>query len=54
VTVPSMPEGQEDGLEQLTKIIEGLLGNPCLNDQKLRGIGIGVPSITLHREGLII
>lgn len=47
-------EGQKDGLEQLTKVIEQLLSNPRLESQELRGIGIGAPSITLHQEGIVV
>ena len=54
VSMPSMTKGQKDGLEQLAKVIEELLSNPCLDDQQLRGIGIGAPSITLHCEGLVV
>jgi len=54
-SLPSISgENQKDGLEQLIKVIEELLGNSCLKDQKLRGIGIGAPSITLHREGIVV
>jgi glucokinase-like ROK family protein len=47
-------KGQKDSLEQLTKVIEQLLSNPRLEDQELRGIGIGAPSITLHQEGIVV
>ena len=50
----SSGEGQKDGLEQLIKVIEQLIGNPRLEDQELRGIGIGAPSITLHQEGIVV
>jgi len=50
----SSGEGQKDGLEQLTKVIEQLLSNPRLENQELRGIGIGAPSITLHQEGIVV
>lgn len=47
-------EDRKDGLEQLIKVIEELLSNPRLKEQELRGIGIGAPSITLHREGIVV
>ena len=50
----SSGEGQKDGLEQLIKVIQHLLSNPRLEDQELRGIGIGAPSITLHQEGIVV
>lgn len=50
----SSGEGRKDGLEQLIKVIEQLLSNPRLDDQGLRGIGIGAPSITLHQEGIVV
>ena len=50
----SSGDGQNDGLEQLTRVIQQLLSNPRLDDQELRGIGIGAPSITLHREGIVV
>lgn len=50
----SSGEGQKDGLEQLTKVIEQLLSNPRLDNQELMGIGIGAPSITLHQEGIVV
>jgi glucokinase-like ROK family protein len=50
----SSGDGRKDGLEQLIEVIEQLLRNPRLEDQELRGIGIGVPSITLHQEGVVV
>jgi len=55
VSLPSFSgDGRKDALEQLIKVIEQLLSNPRLEEQELRGIGIGAPSIILHREGVVV
>ncbi len=37
----------------LTKLIDALLASPGLKGRKVRGIGVGAPGITHHREGIV-
>jgi glucokinase len=37
----------------LTTLIDSLLASPKLEGRTVRGIGVGVPGITLHKEGLV-
>lgn len=37
----------------LTKLIDTLLASPGLRGRKVRGIGVGAPGITHHREGIV-
>ena len=37
----------------LTKLIDDLLSRPGLKDRRVRGIGVGAPGITHHREGVV-
>jgi glucokinase len=37
----------------LTKLIDALLASPGLKGRKVRGIGVGAPGITHHREGVV-
>jgi len=37
----------------LTKLIDTLLASPGLKGRKVRGIGVGAPGITHHREGIV-
>jgi glucokinase len=43
----------EKGYGQLVSMIETLLASPKLQDRHVRGIGIGIPGVTLHIEGLV-
>jgi len=37
----------------LTKLIDALLASPGIKGRKVRGIGVGAPGITRHREGVV-
>ncbi len=39
--------------ERLLELIDALLANPLIAGRKVRGIGVGVPGITLHRDGIV-
>lgn len=43
----------EDCYDLLTKLIDDLLACPELKDRRVRGIGVGAPGITHHREGIV-
>jgi len=46
-------EGNGDSLERLCTLIERLLAAPRPAGQRIRGIGIGAPGITLHPKGIV-
>lgn len=52
-TTPSKPGDSEDNLERLTALIGDLIETPRSREQKIRGIGIGAPAITLSQEGIV-
>src|SRR5258706_1892091 len=43
----------EEGFENLASLIDTLLARPELEKRQVRGIGVGVPGVTLHREGVV-
>jgi glucokinase-like ROK family protein len=43
----------EEGFENLVLLIDTLLARPELAGRPVRGIGVGVPGVTLHREGIV-
>src|SRR5512135_2690538 len=43
----------EDSFNALTTLIDGLLASPRLEGRQVRGIGVGAPGITLHKEGIV-
>ncbi len=43
----------EDCFTLLTRLIDTLLSSPALKGRKVRGIGVGAPGITHHREGIV-
>lgn len=43
----------EECYQVLTKLIDTLLASPGLKGRKVRGIGVGAPGITFHREGIV-
>ena len=43
----------EECYELLTQLIDTLLASPKLKGKKVRGIGVGAPGITHHREGIV-
>jgi len=50
---PKKGDGPTDHLERLCEIIETLLDAPRPSGQKIRGVGIGVPGVTLVPEGIV-
>lgn len=45
--------GNDDNLKQLFKLIDRLLAAPQPDGQRIRGIGVGAPGITLYEEGIV-
>ncbi len=43
----------DDCYRLLTRLIDDLMGCPELRGRRLRGIGVGAPGITHHREGVV-
>jgi glucokinase len=43
----------EECYDLLTGLIDGLLRDPGLRGRRVRGIGVGAPGITRHREGIV-
>jgi glucokinase len=43
----------EENYIRLTELIDTLLDNPKLENRRVRGIGVGAPGITRHREGVV-
>lgn len=43
----------EDSFNYLTSLIDKLLASPKMEGRSLRGIGVGVPGVTLHKEGIV-
>ena len=43
----------EDSFNYLTMLIDKLLASPKVEGRQVRGIGVGVPGVTLHKEGIV-
>lgn len=43
----------EESYETLVTLIDSLLASPKLAGRAVRGIGVGVPGVTLHQEGIV-
>ncbi len=43
----------EDSFNYLTALIDRLLASPRVDVQRVRGIGVGAPGVTLHKEGIV-
>jgi glucokinase-like ROK family protein len=43
----------EGNYECLVELIDTLLSSPKLENRRVRGIGVGAPGITLHKEGIV-
>jgi len=43
----------EKNYERLLKLIDALLASPKLESRRVRGIGVGAPGVTLHKEGVV-
>jgi predicted NBD/HSP70 family sugar kinase len=53
VYIPHGDDGTDDCLERLCELIQRLLDVPRRPGQRIRGVGVGVPSITLTPEGIV-
>jgi glucokinase len=54
-TVPSMPDGNESrSLLSLLELVENLAEAAPVPRDKIRGIGVGVPSIVLDHDGVVV
>jgi glucokinase-like ROK family protein len=53
VYIPHGDDGTDDCLERLCELIQRLLDVSRPPGQRIRGIGVGVPSITLTPEGIV-
>ncbi len=40
--------------QRLVELIEALLSSRTINGRRVRGIGVGVPAVTLHKEGIVV
>ena len=45
--------GGEASYEQLAQLIDSLIHSPQLQGRRVRGIGVGAPGITRHRDGIV-
>jgi len=43
----------DESYAALTDLIDTLLASPKLEGRKVRGIGVGAPGVTLHKEGIV-
>jgi glucokinase len=43
----------EDSFNYLTTLIDKLLTSPKVDNQRVRGIGVGAPGVTLHKQGIV-
>ena len=43
----------EDSFNYLTNLIDTLLSSQKIEGRKVRGIGVGAPGVTLHKEGIV-
>jgi glucokinase len=43
----------EDSFNYLTNLIDRLLSSQKIEGRKVRGIGVGAPGVTLHKEGIV-
>jgi predicted NBD/HSP70 family sugar kinase len=46
-------ESAEENYDRLCSLIDTLLASPRLAGRRVRGIGVGAPGVTKHREGII-
>ncbi len=55
VVVPTWPEdGSAQGIDAVYKVIETLLATQAELGVPVRGIGIGVPGVSRHQEGVVV
>jgi glucokinase-like ROK family protein len=50
---PQKDDGPTDRLERLCEMIQALLDAPRPSDQRIRGVGVGAPGVTLIPEGVV-
>ncbi|HEX7973810.1 MAG TPA: ROK family transcriptional regulator [Anaerolineales bacterium] len=43
----------EESFSALTALIDALLASPKVEGRRVRGIGVGAPGITLHKQGIV-
>ena len=43
----------EESFQRLTELIDALLSSREIKERRVRGIGIGAPGVTQHREGIV-
>jgi glucokinase len=43
----------EDSFNQLAGMIDTLLASPRVEGRRVRGIGVGAPGVTLHKQGIV-
>ncbi|HTP07974.1 MAG TPA: ROK family transcriptional regulator [Anaerolineae bacterium] len=43
----------EKNFQRLTELIDTLLAHPKIKGRRIRGIGVGAPGITRHKEGIV-
>ena len=53
ILMPLEDSGEGNSVERLCSLIQTLLNAPCLPDQRVRGIGVGAPGVTLGQEGVV-
>jgi glucokinase-like ROK family protein len=53
ISIPTNSNGADHNLELLINLVQRLLDAPRPAGQTIRGIGIGLPGITLSREGIV-
>jgi glucokinase-like ROK family protein len=46
-------KSSEGNYERLIELIDTLLASPKLGNRHVRGIGVGAPGITFHKEGIV-
>ena len=53
VNLSRLGPSSQDNYERTLTLIDTLLNSPKLKEQKIRGIGVGVPGVTDHKEGVV-
>lgn len=53
ISIPRRGRQDEESYTTLVSLIDSLLASPKLSGQPVQGIGVGVPGVTLHKEGIV-
>ncbi len=53
ICIPSRTDNSDDSLERLCDVIDELLQTARSRGQRVRGIGVGAPGVTLSQEGIV-